>query len=204
MKIFELIFNEEETEGVENISFVYDAANQQTFMAFAECKLMKMSNVDEEKRIVTGVVLIPEQRIKRIDQQTGEEFFVFAKAKTIEKLSYNFMLSNRLKNVNIEHSKPVDGVSLIENWIVKDGNNDKANALGFDVPSGTWMASFKVDNDELWNQIKNGEKKGFSIEAWLGLTPVEFSSQEKDIEEMTEDELKELYDEIQKIINNVK
>ena len=32
------------------------------------------------------------------------------------------------------------------------------------MPEGTWMVSLKVEDDQLWQEIKAGKYKGFSIE----------------------------------------
>jgi hypothetical protein len=38
---------------------------------------------------------------------------------------------------------------------------------GFSLPKGTWMISMKVDNDEVWHDVKAGKVKGFSIEGYF-------------------------------------
>ena len=64
----------------------------------------------------------------------------------------------------------LEGVYFFESWIVTDSKNDKANALGFDVPVGTWMMSMKVENQTIWNEyVKTGKITGFSIDSRLGV-----------------------------------
>ncbi|MEW5675503.1 XkdF-like putative serine protease domain-containing protein [Flavobacterium enshiense] len=136
---------------------------------------IKMSS--EEKRILTGIVLIPEQNIyrefKEIDsdgKEKTEKCNVFLTADTIEKLQQNFFKNSYQKNSTLEHKEVIDGVFFFESWIVRNPNNDTANELGFNVPVGTWMMSMKVENDDIWNNyIKSGKVTGFSIDSRLGV-----------------------------------
>ena len=87
----------------------------------------------------------------------------------------------------------MDGVTVVESWIVTDPQNDKSNALGFkDIPKNTWMVSYKVDNNELWEKVKSGEVQGFSIEGVFS----------KNIIEMNKDEQDTSFKDIQDILNN--
>jgi len=52
---------------------------------------------------------------------------------------------------------------LLESWIVEDPKMDKSTAMGFKVPAGTWMASYKINDKYTWQKIKNGELNGYSI-----------------------------------------
>jgi hypothetical protein len=69
-------------------------------------------------------------------------------------------------NSTLEHSQKLKGMSVVESWII-EGENDKSKNYGFDLPQGTWMISMKVNNDEIWNKVKLGEVKGFSIEGYF-------------------------------------
>ena len=40
-----------------------------------------------------------------------------------------------------------------------------------DVPDGSWFGSFKVDNEEVWQMIKDGKVKGFSVEGLFNYKP---------------------------------
>jgi hypothetical protein len=58
-------------------------------------------------------------------------------------------------------------MSVVESWIIDDSKTDKSRFYGFDLPKGTWMISMKVNNDEVWKDIKEGKVKGFSIEGYF-------------------------------------
>lgn len=167
--IKEFIFNPEEEGAFEAISLVTDAAVEVDFRYFSKDKI-KFA-VDEERRVITGPFLIPDKLIYRIDGM--EEFYGFFSKYTIELMVNQFMKEQRTNKVTLQHEKPVDNVYLYEIWLVNNPEMDKAKDLGFDVPVGTAMCSMKVLNDEVWNQVKNNEARGFSIESYLGLNKKE-------------------------------
>jgi hypothetical protein len=66
--------------------------------------------------------------------------------------------------VTVEHAKKVNDVYLTESWIIEQSGKDKSNLYGFTLPKGTWFGIYKVDNDKVWEEVKAGKYKGFSIE----------------------------------------
>ncbi len=169
IKEYELQYNDVDN-GVEAISLVEKPAIEIDFMTFSKQKEQKVrfSISSEEKQILTGPALIPEKRIYRYDEELNEEYYVFFSAETIEKISQKYLINGNQSNVSLEHLIPVNGVILVESWIVKDPKKDKACALGFDVPAGTWMISMKVLDEKIWNEfVKTGIVRGFSIEGYF-------------------------------------
>lgn len=171
-KIIEWLINEEDGDLVDVVSLVDSPAIEIDFLKFNDEKkksLFQASN--DEKRIVVGPAMIPSKYIYRYDSFADEEYYGYFSEATIEKAMEIFMKNGSTKSTNLNHnSQFFDGISVIESWIVADENNDKAYALGYDkndVPKGSWMMTFKVDNEEVWNAVKNGTYKGFSIEALL-------------------------------------
>ena len=80
----------------------------------------------------------------------------------------------------MEHKNKLEGLTLVESWLIEDKANDKSNMYGMDLPLGTWMGTVKVDNDEIWNnEVKNGKIKGFSIEGYFA-DKAEMSKQSED------------------------
>jgi hypothetical protein len=120
---------------------------------------------DDEKRIITGPAMIPNMMIPRIDPITGEKYYVFYKEETIKKISEKFLAQNKHNNTDINHSDIITtDNTLLESWIVENPELDKIKALGYeDIPKGSWIVSYKVNNDDTWKKIKSGELKGFSI-----------------------------------------
>jgi hypothetical protein len=90
----------------------------------------------------------------------------------------------------------LEGMSVVESWIIEDEKQDKSAKYGFNLPKGTWMISMKVNNDEIWNKVKAGEVKGFSIEGYF-VDKYEMSLQETEEQEMIE-KLKDLINKYEK------
>jgi len=146
----------------------------------------------DEKYMVYGPVLIPDIDIYRNNGE--QEYYLSFTKESIEKMSQEYMKDFKQYNVNLQHEEQVDEVCMVESWIVMDAYKDKANALGFNVPVGTWMTAFKVNNIDTWNRIKDGELKGFSVESMISLE--EFSKNENNMNietnEMFWDKLKNI------------
>lgn len=208
--LIELFIDEADKEnGLDIISFVSAPAIEKDFMHFnKEVKEFKFKSTDEEKRIVTGPAMIPNQEIVRLDAE-GKPYFVFFTEDTVAKAQEVFAKYGKTKATNFEHEdSTLEGATVIESWIVKDSKNDKSNALGFDVPANTWMVSYKVDNDELWEKVKNGEVNGFSIEGVFSKNIVEMSEEKtlEAIEEIVNNKdltEVEMYDKINSIVSEL-
>lgn len=164
------------------VSLVDDPAIEETFIALGKEKPLRIFLEENEKRIVMGAVLVPDKPIYR--NQDGEEFYITFSADTIEKLAHDFLRMGRNYNFSYQHDGAVEGVSVIESWIVSDTEMDKSSQYGMKLPKGTWVMAAKIDNEELWRSIKNGDAKGFSIEAIVNLDEIKLK---KDNEIMNED-----------------
>ena len=120
------------------------------------------------QRRLIGPVMIPNKLIRRWDEDNEEEYFVFFSEETIKKLQEKFMKLGSIHSSNIEHNGiPVDGVSMIESWIIEEPERDKSNYYGKQYPKGTWAAVYKIDNEEIWKKAERGEIRGFSVEGWF-------------------------------------
>jgi len=176
MKRYEGKYNKK-SKGVFAISLVKAPATEETFIAMAKQeKIVKFAKVDEEQRILMGLVLQPDQLIYRVDED-GNEFEMFFSAETIKDFSQNFFQSGFQLNSKLEHDEPIEGVTFVESWLVENPKVDKSAAFGLEYPRGSWLVSMKVDNDDIWNNyIKTGELKGFSIDGMVELEEVNFKS----------------------------
>jgi len=172
MKTFEGKFNKD-SKGVFAISLVNQPATTETFIAMSKQeKVIKLSKIDSEQRILMGLVLQPNQMIPRIDE-SGEEFQMYFSAETIKAYSENFFKSGFQLNSKLEHETPIEGVTFVESWIVENPKVDKSYNFGMEYPKGSWMATMKVDNEDIWNNyVKTGELQGFSIDAMVELEEV--------------------------------
>lgn len=157
------------------ISMVEAPAIESDFVALAEQKEEKQQVFLEsnERHMVYGAALIPEKDIYRNNGE--QEFYISFTKESIEKMSQDFMKEYRQHEVKTDHEDVANEVCVVESWLVEDSYKDKANALGINVPEGTWMVGMKVNNIETWERVKSGELKGFSVESMLTLE--EFSKQ---------------------------
>lgn len=144
------------------VSLVEDPAIESNFIALSKEKKL----VQLEKRLLVGAALIPNKPIYR--NINGREFYISFDEATIEKLAQDFLANDYQHNITISHQEGVDDIVVVESWI-KTSENDKSVDYGINEPVGTWFISVKVNNDEIWDRVKNGEYKGFSIEAMVGL-----------------------------------
>lgn len=158
------------TPGVYGVSLVGVAATGIKMLSFNENVKIEFITNSLDEQIVTAPILIPNQKIYRNDDM-GEWFVYFSK-ETIKKVQQNFLKQGYQHNSTINHtSSPLEGITIIESWLVKDPNNDKSAALGFkDLTEGTWMVSMKIDNNEIWNDyIKSGKLTGLSVDSMFNL-----------------------------------
>lgn len=166
MKIIELIIDEEQENGIDAISIVEHPAIEENFIALNKKKEYKFQEVDKEKRILMGALLVPNKAIYRKDDK--EDYYIYFTKKTIRKASELFLQKGNQHNSTFEHLYKIDGLTLVESWIVEDKDKDKSALYDLDVPVGTWMGSVKVENDEVWQDyVKTGVVKGFSIEGFF-------------------------------------
>ena len=174
----ELKIENENEDGCFAISLVDRPAIQENFIALSEHKI-ELKVVDEDKRILVGLALVPNKKIYR--NVNGKEFNVFFSEQTIEKTNELFMRNLNLNSITSQHETRVSGVSVIESWIVEDEKNDKSNLYNLNAVKGSWAVKMKVYNDEEWNKVKLGEYKGFSIEGiYQGLDKLQASEQEEE------------------------
>lgn len=167
MNIIELILDEENVEmtGIEAVSIVESPAIESDFIALKDQEI-KLAKIDEEKKLLMGAALIPNKPIFRKNEFT--DFYVYFSSSTVRRASELFFQNNNQNNATLEHEMEIQGLSVVESWIVEDTEKDKSALYGLSVPKGTWMISMKVENDEVWNEyVKEGKVKGFSIEGYF-------------------------------------
>ncbi len=193
MKTIELYIDEEnEFSGIEAISVVENPAIEEDFIALKK-QQVKLAEVDKEKRILMGAALIPNKKIYRTNGE--DEYNIFFSEDTVRKASELFLSRGKQNNSTLEHDVKLNGLSVVESWIIEDKKKDKSRKYGFDLPIGTWMVSVKVNNDEVWNNfVKEGKVKGFSIEGFFAdkLDDRPRESVEEDFDEM--EALSKLYE----------
>jgi hypothetical protein len=201
--IYELVIEDEELDGCFAISLVEEPAIESNFVFFDKEKI-HFAAVNDEKRLLMGPILIPDKQILRIDGE-GMPYHVFFKPETIKRLSEMYLEKKYTDKSTLEHDKKITGVNLVESWIVESRTKDKSAMYGLSVPVGTWMGTFKVNNDDIWeNYVKTGEVKGFSIEGLFGHNLVEAAKDKdylsKEISDLSEQEAILVLSEIRALI----
>ena len=166
MDIIELLLDEnDELTGIEAVSIVENPAIESDFIALNKQEV-KFAKVDEDKKILMGAALIPNKPIFR--KRNDTMFYVYFSKDTVKRASELFFMNGNQSNATLEHNMEINGLTVVESWIVENPEMDKSKMYGFEVPEGTWMISMKVENDEVWNDyVKEGKVKGFSIEGYF-------------------------------------
>jgi hypothetical protein len=166
----------DENTGVDKISLVNHPAIEYDFVAMSSDKYYtKQAVAQEDKHIITGPVLIPDQLIYRKDKD--KEWYQYFSEDTIQQIVEKYFKQYKQDQVNLEHKLDLNDICMFESWIIKDTEKDKATALGFNLPVGTWMVSMKVNNLTVWDElIKKNLVNGFSIEGQVLLDTIKQSS----------------------------
>lgn len=148
---------------------MYDAWGGKSALSWAESKIRQIDRQnfaiqDEEERIISGPLMLADTPIYRNDDN-GEYYVVFTK-ETIKKIAQRFFKKGYQSNVNLMHEQGnlTEGMTMFESWIKDDKRGIRAMKGFEDVPDGSWFGSFKVDNDEVWQMVKDGKVRGFSVE----------------------------------------
>ncbi|MBB03991.1 MAG: hypothetical protein CML03_00455 [Pseudooceanicola sp.] len=167
-KIVELIISDESEElTIDAISLVTSPAIEQNFVFFGKEKNnLTFAKIDEEKRMLVSPALIPNKQIFRHDPNTNSDYYVYFSKDTVRQASELYLKHNNHHKATYQHEDRVSGVLTIESWI-KEGDMDKSKLYGYDLPNGTWFVKMKIENDEMWEKIKEGELKGLSIEGYF-------------------------------------
>ena len=189
---------DDEGLGMLRISLVSAPAVESNFLAFskqAPGKTTQMYSVqDEEKRLVLGVVMRADFPIyRRIKKEDGTEFefYVIYKPDCIRQMAEKYLAENRQNMVNLQHVKDTDqeGIQMVQYFIKGAGLVPE----GFeDISDGTLFAEFHVTNDEVWEAIKAGTYKGFSLEGIFEYEP----EQDKSFVQQVVDDLDGLFSRI--------
>jgi hypothetical protein len=173
LPVYELKINDslQDDSEVSYVALVDEPAIQKDFLMFRNEfveHFQKNINerfqvMDEEKRIISGPLMLADMLIYRNNEKFGEHYVKFT-ADTIKDIAIKFAKRKYQSNVNIMHDQPVDGVIMFESWLT-DKERGILPMKGFeDVADGSWFGSFYVENEAVWQSVKAGEFKGFSVE----------------------------------------
>lgn len=167
------------------ISLVESPAIESNFLCFSKDNAPMPMKFDDGERKVTGAAMIPDMDIYRYSPSMGEYYVRFSKD-VIESIALKFFKQHRNSDVNVEHSMTVDGCTILESYFVNSERGIVPQEFN-DLPNGTWVVTYKVENEELYEKIKSGEVKGFSVEGGFTLSDKPVNAEEVTVSE--EDDL---------------
>lgn len=190
------------------ISLVDEPAVDSNFIALSKQKPMEFKIQNEERRMLYGVALRADYPIYR--RYGDEEFYLTFGKDAIRRLMTKFMKNFGQRSWTKDHMDFAEGITVVESWIVEDVENDKAKALGIEnFSEGSWCIGAKVDDDEIWQSIKDGRWKGFSVEAWVDMEEIEkeiknqkINKENKNIDMAKKSKFEEMIDKIKEIISD--
>jgi hypothetical protein len=188
-KIIELVIDENDLQtGIHAVSIVNSPAIEENFIALSKHEI-ELKEVDSEKKILMGAALVPNKQILRADKD-GKGYYIYFSEDTIKKASELFLMRSNQNNATYEHKEKLNGMSVVESWVIDNPEMDKSKEYGFNLPKGTWMIAMKVNNEDIWKDVKAGKVKGFSIEGYFA-DKYEMSQEKNEREEII-NQLKEL------------
>jgi hypothetical protein len=161
MRLYELVIDDPETDEVFQISLVENPAIE-AFGVFFDKEEVHFAQMEEEG-LFMAPILIPDKKILRVDGE-GLPYEVYFTSQTIKRLAQMYLERKYQSNVNVEHKEKVNGVTLVESWIKESQNADKSKLYNLNVPVGSWIGTFKIDNEELREKFRKGELRAVSIE----------------------------------------
>jgi hypothetical protein len=170
--IYELLIGDIDIDRLTAVSLVDYPAINQDFKFFSDTPTkFEMSKINEEERMIVGPAMIANKEIIRQTTE-GELYYVKITEDTIKQLSHKLMREGKMNNITLQHSqdKMIDKIYMVETWMVENEHDKIYTKYGYDnkyVSIGSWCIQYFVENDEIWEKIKNGEIKGYSIEAYL-------------------------------------
>ena len=172
--IYDAYLNEDEiSEGISCISIVDCPAMEKEMMVFEKQKKPIMFSIqDELQHKITSVVIRCNYPIYRVDE-FGKEYYIRFNRETIDQLAEKYSKDGLLNRVSIQHNGELLSDIVMTEMYIK--NTEKGiNPVGFeDIEDFSLFATFKINNEDVWNRIVNGEFGGLSMEVMLDVKPTE-------------------------------
>lgn len=184
------------------ISLVEAPAIEETLVALEEQKEIKVQLANEEKHMLYSAVLVPDKPIYRRNED-GDEFYVEFTKESIEHMSQQFFKEYKQNEITLDHDKTASDITVVESWLKSDMYKDKSVALGLNenLPIGTWFCGMKVNQIDVWDRVKNGELRGFSVESLLRLE--EFSKEDKTENNMNIEANEMFFEKLKNVIKEI-
>ena len=191
LETIELFIDEsQDKDGIDALSLVKFPAIEENWVALNNHRI-EFKSVDDEKRIIIGLALVPDKLIYR---KNGDyEYNIKFSKDTVNKAARLYLKKLNNNNATLEHKTEVEGVSVVESWTVDNPKMDKTALYDLNAVEGAWAVIMSIDNDKVWEEIKNGTYLGISVEGY-------FSDKLEMSLELAKEQ--ELIDKIKSIITN--
>ena len=161
------------TTGMFVISLVDSPATMSDFMAFNEDKRLMTYNVEsDEKRQVFGLVMAADMPIYRRDDN-GFEYYITYSKETIALMAEKYLKMSLQNNVDTQHSFELEDGIFMNQLFVKDTEKGVSPKGYEDYKDGSLFAQFHIANDSVWDEVKKGTYKGFSLAGVFNVEPKE-------------------------------
>lgn len=181
--LYNIVVNlDDDTEYMSAISFVESPAVEYQFITFDKEKPQLKFSVDNElEHKVTSVVCLCDVPIYRYSPDMGEYYVKFDKT-AIDNMIYKYSKLGLQNMVNLQHDENqfVDGVTMVEMYQVNRKNGIVHK--DFDVPDYSLMATFKIENQAVWDDIISGKCNGYSLELYSSIVPTNTFIESNDVE----------------------
>lgn len=173
-EVYEYTIDENGRMGVTAISLVDFPAIEEDFVFLRAADPIKLKAVDGERRMLYGPALIPDKEILRVDNE-GKEYYIKFSESLIMRVAHDYLKKNLQHSATLMHAFAVSGLTVTESW-VKEFQEDKSNGFGFSLPVGTWFVGMRVEDDAIWEEVKAGVYRGFSIEGLFKMAGIDLSA----------------------------
>lgn len=172
-------------DGIFCISLVEEPAVERDFVCFSKDKKMQKFAVEnQEKRLISGVILVADTPIYRVDGDY--EYYITYTKETIRQMAEKMLIDNSFRNISLQHNgKLISGVNLVELFI-KDTDKGIVPNYIENIPDGTLMATFHITDETLWEHIKNGgDLNGFSLEGLFSIIKLNKNKKDNKMSKIT-------------------
>ena len=175
LPVYEALISSED-DGIVTISLVDEPAVESDFVCFAKDAGKQLFALkDSAERLITGCLMKADTPIYRNDN--GYEYYIVFSKKTIQTMAQKMLADSTFKNIDTQHNGellPQGALTLMEVY-VKDSNKG-IDPNFVDVPDGSLMVTFKVNDESIWQECANGDYlNGFSLEGFFETKQVDFS-----------------------------
>lgn len=190
LNVIEMFVDErDEEQGINAVSIVTDPAIESFPVFLKNQKRVKLAEVDKERQILMGALLIPDKLIFRRDEESGEEYYIHFGKETVRKALSVMMKRGKLNNTTEEHEVELEGNTVVEAWIKEDMKKDKSALYGLNDPVGSLMISLHIADKKKYKEYKkNG--MAFSLE---GFFSDKVKMKKVDSKNLTKEEKKRIY-----------